>query len=117
MLSWIPDTDRTPQTETSMETVAQKGKKMRNVVKLHKRAVELHTPRIPMTACQIHTGIVDAFKSKRWLFDFTHQQVAKMLSDLAWYGRIQSKTILYRDGRTPKIMYWKGIDYDWGRDL
>jgi len=87
---------------------------MRNVVKLHKRAVELHTPRIPMTACQIHTGIVDAFKSKRWLFDFTHQQVAKMLSDLAWYGNIQSKTILYRDGRTPKTVYWRDTSYEWG---
>lgn len=70
-----------------------------------------------MTAQQIHAAIVDMFQSNRWLFDFTYQQVAKFLSDLAWYGNIQSKTILYRDGRPPKIVYWKDSDYDWGRDL
>lgn len=89
---------------------------MRNVVELRKAHVKHHTARIPMTACQIHTGIVDAFKSKSWLFDFTHQQVAKMLSDLAWYGNIQSKTILYRDGRTPKTVYWRDTNYEWGSD-
>ncbi len=89
---------------------------MRNVVELRKAHVKCYTPRIPMTAQQIHAGIVDVFQSKRWLFDFTYQQVAKMLSDLAWYRNIQSKTILYRDGRTPKIVYWRDNDYDWGSD-
>ncbi|MYC75711.1 hypothetical protein F4X10_08115 [Candidatus Poribacteria bacterium] len=90
---------------------------MRNVVEFRKKDVENHTTMIPMTSCQIHAEIVDAFESKSWFFDFTHKHVDKILSDLAWYGDIQSKTILYRDGRTPKIVYWKGIDYDWGGDL
>ena len=90
---------------------------VRSVIELHKKDVEDHTTRIPMTSQQIHADIVASFKSKSWLFDFTHKQVAKILSDLAWYGDIRSKTILYRDGRTPKIVYWKGIDYDWGSDL
>lgn len=89
---------------------------MRNVVELRKAHVKHHTPRIPMTDRQIHAGIIDFFKSKNWLFDFTYQQVAKFLSDLAWYGNIQSKTILYRDGRTPKTVYWRDTSYEWGSD-
>lgn len=56
------------------------------------------------------------YRTLRWLFDFTYQHVAKMLSDLAWYRNTQSKTILYRDGRTPKTVYWRDTSYEWGSD-
>ena len=88
--------------------------KLRSVVELHKKDVESHITKIPMTSQQIHASLIDAFKSKNWLFDFTHKQVAKILSDLAWYGDIQSKTFLRSD---TTVYYWKGIDYDWGRNL
>ena len=87
---------------------------VRNVVELHKRDVEDHTTSIPMTSEQIHAEIVASFQSKSWTFDFTHKHVAKILSDLAWYGDIRSKTFGRSD--TSTMYYWRGIDYDWGRN-
>jgi len=68
---------------------------------------------IPMTSWQIHAEIVASFKNRDWCFDFTHKHVAKILSDLAWYGDIRSKKQMMSDGKTSTV-YWKGIDYDWG---
>ncbi|RKU10858.1 hypothetical protein C6503_19430 [Candidatus Poribacteria bacterium] len=86
---------------------------LRNVVELHKQDVLDHITSIPMTSEQIHAEIGVSFQSKSWTFDFTHKQVSKILSDLAWYGDIRSRT-LYRNGN--RTLYWRGIDYDWGRN-
>ena len=68
-----------------------------------------------MTSWQIYADIVGYFVSQDWGFDFTHKQVAKILSDLAWYGDIRSKTFLRSD--TSTVYYWKGIDYAWGKEV
>lgn len=79
---------------------------LRNVVELNTHDVFLCVaPSVPRTSWQIHAIVRDAFQSRQWLFDFTHQDVARILTQLGYRRKIESKTII-QDGKKAK-MYWR----------
>ena len=79
---------------------------LRNVVELKKLDVKMQVDTTPRTSWQIHRAVRKHFESQCYLFDFTHDSVKRLLSDLVYRGEIQSLYTTCSDGEKGTI-YWR----------
>lgn len=79
---------------------------MRNTVQLTRLDVKLQMDATPLTSWQVHHVVRKYFESQGYLYDFTHDSVKRLLSDLVARGEIQSLDTTCRDGKKGTV-YWR----------
>lgn len=84
----------------------QSAKKVSNVVRLTILDVKMQVDSIPRTSWEIYHEICNHFKAQRYLRNFTHSQVKRILSDFVYDGDIQSLFTTRSDGEKDTV-YWR----------
>ena len=84
----------------------QSAKKVSNVVRLTILDVKMQVDATPRTSWEIYHEIRNLFRERRYLRNFTHSQVKRILSDFVYYGDIQSLFTTRSDGEKDTV-YWR----------